>query len=267
MSPTAHLVRAASRDIWGRVWLCFGGISRRAGCVASPVLSPSESSLGGGAAAAQPAPKASVPQYPLNEDGTRCGVKPRPHLAAVSLHCTGPSWSEAGAARALHGAARHAHACRGVAQSPVRAAALAEVLHGAVEMCTATCKGVAWSYVSMHEYSMKLYECACLHGHCMDLCGCACLRGCCLEPCECACLHAWILQEAECARLHACSIDIARSSVCALILCCSAGVRACPGTMHSLHGHRAAPDLGFGHQNCPQDHVATVGATTATGQR
>lgn len=24
MSPTAHLVRAASRDIWGRVWLCFG---------------------------------------------------------------------------------------------------------------------------------------------------------------------------------------------------------------------------------------------------
>lgn len=175
---------------------------------------------------------------------------------------------------ALHGAVlERGWRCEGVARSSKTCACLpcatrlAEVLHGAVEMCTATCKGVAWSYVSVHECYMKLYECACLHGHCMDLCGCACLRGCCLEPCECACLHAWILQEAECARLHACSIDIARSSVCAHTLCCSAGVRACPGTMHSLHGHRAAPDLGFGHQNCPQDHVATVGATTATGQR
>lgn len=35
--------------------------------------------------------------------------------------------------------------------------------------------------------------------------------------------------------------------------------------MHSLHGHRAAPDLGFGHQSCPQDHVATAGMTAATG--
>lgn len=108
----------------------------------SPVLSPSESSLGGGAAAAQPAPKASVPQYPLNGDGTRCGVKPRPHLAAVSLHCTGPSWSEAGAARALHGAPRHAHACP--AQHGLQKCCMeqwkcaqlpAKALHGAMSAC------------------------------------------------------------------------------------------------------------------------------------
>lgn len=147
MSPTAHLVRAASRDIWGRVWLCFGGISRRAGCAASPVLSPSESSLGGGAAAAQPAPKASVPS--TSSQRGRYQVR----REASSPSC--------GRELALHGAVlERGWGCEGVARSCKTCACLQGCC---AEPCArgCACRGAAWSSRNVHSY---------LQRRCMELC-------------------------------------------------------------------------------------------------
>lgn len=118
----------------------------------SPVLSPSKSGLGSGTAAAQPAPKASVPSTSPQRgryqskvwreaSSPSCGRERALHRAVLE-----GGWGCKGVARSC----TTAHACRGVAQSPVSMSPLAEVLHGAVQMCTATCKGVAWSYVSVH---------------------------------------------------------------------------------------------------------------------
>lgn len=125
----------------------FWGISRRAGCAASPVLSPSERSLGGGAAAAQPAPKASVPS--TSSQRGRYQVR----REASSPSC--------GRELALHGAVlERGWGCEGVARSCKTCACLQGCC---AEPCArgCACRGAAWSSRNVHSY---------LQRRCMELC-------------------------------------------------------------------------------------------------